>query len=148
MRATEAGRKVSRPRARLGATLALLLGVGLSLPAQEQQTARAVPVVTGYSGFIVTLGPGKQELEPIFTPIFLVPLGERFLVEAEFEGVVVKNPYFVQTKAGGTFRIANVPPGRHRLRSWHERLPAREQEVEVPVEGTVQVLFNRSSRNH
>ncbi len=62
--------------------------------------------------------------------------------------VVVKNPYFAQPKADGTFRIANVPPGRYRVRSWHERLPAREQEVEVPVEGTAQVLFNMSSRNH
>ncbi len=62
--------------------------------------------------------------------------------------VVVKNPYFAQPKADGTFRIANVPPGRHRLRSWHKRLPAREQEVEVPVEGTAQALFEISSRNH
>ncbi len=62
--------------------------------------------------------------------------------------VVVKNPYFAQPKADGTFRIENVPPGRHRLRSWHERLPAREQEVEVPVEGTAQVLFEISSKNH
>ena len=62
--------------------------------------------------------------------------------------VVVKNPYFAQPKADGTFRIANVPPGRHRLRSWHQRLPAREQEVEVPVEGTAQVLFEISSKNH
>ncbi len=62
--------------------------------------------------------------------------------------VVVKNPYFAQPKADGTFRIENVPPGRHRLRSWHQRLPAREQEVEVPVEGTAQVLFEISSRNH
>jgi plastocyanin len=62
--------------------------------------------------------------------------------------VVVKNPYFAQPKADGTFRIANVPAGRHRLRSWHKRLPAREQEVEVPVEGTAQVLFEISSKNH
>ncbi len=62
--------------------------------------------------------------------------------------VVVKNPYCAQPKADGTFRIANVPPGRYRVRSWHQRLPAREQEVEVPVEGTAQVLFNMSSRNH
>jgi hypothetical protein len=62
--------------------------------------------------------------------------------------VVVKNPYFAQPKADGTFRIENVPPGRHRLRSWHKRLPAREQEVEVPAKGTAQVHFEISSRNH
>ena len=31
---------------------------------------------------------------------------------------------------------------------WHERLPAREQEVEVPVEETAQVRFEISSKNH
>ncbi|MFQ5662640.1 MAG: methylamine utilization protein [Terriglobia bacterium] len=55
--------------------------------------------------------------------------------------VVVKNPYFARTGADGRFRIAGVPPGRHRLRGWHERLAAHEQEIEVPAKGTVKVIF-------
>lgn len=55
--------------------------------------------------------------------------------------VVLKNPYFARTGSEGRFRLADVPVGRHRLRCWHERLLAQEQEIEVPAEGTVEVIF-------
>jgi plastocyanin len=55
--------------------------------------------------------------------------------------VVVKNPYFARTDSDGKFRIDGVPPGKHRLRCWHERLEAHEQNVEVPKVGTVSVTF-------
>lgn len=59
--------------------------------------------------------------------------------------VVVKTPYFAKTESDGTFRIAGVPAGRHRLRCWHERLPAQEQEIDIPVEGTLTVIFRMGS---
>lgn len=55
--------------------------------------------------------------------------------------VVVRSPYFAKTKADGTFRIENAPPGKHRLRLWHERLPTKETEVTVPAEGVVKVIL-------
>jgi plastocyanin len=55
--------------------------------------------------------------------------------------VVVKNPYFAQTSSNGSYQIAGVPAGRHRLRCWHERLPLQEQDVEVPENGSVTVDF-------
>jgi len=55
--------------------------------------------------------------------------------------VVVKNPYFAQTSSDGSYQIAGVPAGRHRLRCWHERLPLQEQDVEVPENGSVAVDF-------
>ena len=33
------------------------------------------------------------------------------------------------------FAIAGVPPGRHRLRTWNEKLPETEREIEVPASG-------------
>ena len=57
-----------------------------SLPvASQQQEIRPIPIVTGYTGFNATFEPNKQTLNPTLNPIFLVPLGRRFLVEAEFE---------------------------------------------------------------
>jgi plastocyanin len=53
--------------------------------------------------------------------------------------VVVKNPYFAQTGADGTFRINGVPAGKHSVRCWHERFPVREQIVQVPETGFVRV---------
>jgi plastocyanin len=55
--------------------------------------------------------------------------------------VVVKNPYFAQTSSNGSYQIAGVPAGRHRLRCWRERMPLQEQDVEVPENGSVTVDF-------
>ncbi len=55
--------------------------------------------------------------------------------------VVLRNPFFAQTNADGRYRIADVPPGRHRIRCWHENLPDRVSEVEVPAEGTLRLDF-------
>lgn len=59
--------------------------------------------------------------------------------------VVVKSPHFAKTKTDGTFRIENAPPGKHRLRLWHERLSAKETEVIVPAEGAVKVILETGS---
>lgn len=56
--------------------------------------------------------------------------------------VVLPNRYFATTDAGGRFRIAGVPPGRHRLRCWHESLPPQFLEVNVPADGSVQADFS------
>ncbi len=55
--------------------------------------------------------------------------------------VVLKNPYFARTGPDGTYRIPDVPAGRHRLRLWHERLAAQDRMVEVPEIGSVTVDF-------
>lgn len=44
-----------------------------------------VPVITGDSGFITNFTPGNQDLGPVIAPIILVPLGSKFLIEAEAE---------------------------------------------------------------
>lgn len=61
--------------------------------------------------------------------------------------VVVKNPYFAQTKQDGSFRLENVPAGRHRLRCWHEHGCTWEQVVEVPADGTVEISIETGLRN-
>jgi plastocyanin len=65
-------------------------------------------------------------------------------VHLEMSGfiVVTKNPYFARTDADGSYRIAGVPPGRHRLRCWHEHFPAQEHMVQVPETGSVTVDFS------
>ena len=51
----------------------------------EEERIQPVPVVTGYAGFITTSKSGKQTVVPILTPVLLVPVGENWLIEAEFE---------------------------------------------------------------
>lgn len=68
-------------------------------------------------------------------------------VHMEMSGyiVVLKNPYFAQTGADGTFRIPGVPAGRHRLHCWHEQLPAQEKQIDLPSSGDVSMDFDMSS---
>ena len=56
--------------------------------------------------------------------------------------LVVPNAYFARPASGGAFRIAAVPSGRRLLRLWHKSAGFLQQEVDVPVDGTVSVTFN------
>jgi len=61
---------------------------------------RPVPILTGSAGFFASGNGGERELVPIIIPVVLVPLGERWLVEArgEFKGE------FVKPAGSGSFR--------------------------------------------
>lgn len=55
--------------------------------------------------------------------------------------VVADHPYTVVTQEDGTFRLTDVPPGRHRVEIWHETLGTREQEVTVTAGSEARVDF-------
>jgi plastocyanin len=61
--------------------------------------------------------------------------------------LVLENPYFAATDADGKFTIKNVPPGKYKLKAWHERLPADEQEITVPEDGAVRANFTLTIKN-
>jgi hypothetical protein len=57
-------------------------------PVPAPETERPVPILTGNAGFFTNVNGGQTELVPSITPVLLVPLGDRWLVEsrAEFTG--------------------------------------------------------------
>jgi plastocyanin len=61
--------------------------------------------------------------------------------------LVLENPYFAATDSAGHFTITNVPPGRYKLKAWHERLPADEREITVPATGETNVDFTLTIKN-
>lgn len=65
-------------------TVVLVL-IGICSPLAAEDGVKPVPIITGYGGFVASFEPGKQTLNPVLAPIFLVPLGESVLIEAEFE---------------------------------------------------------------
>jgi plastocyanin len=61
--------------------------------------------------------------------------------------LVLENPYFASTDGNGDYKIQNVPPGKYKLKAWHERLPADEREIIVPTNGEVRVDFVLGIKN-
>ncbi len=82
---------VGRNCARAGCLVLLCLFSSL-LNAQTAdlapETERPVPILTGNAGYFTNVNGGKTQLAPSITPVLLVPLGDRWLVEsrAEFKG--------------------------------------------------------------
>jgi hypothetical protein len=48
---------------------------------------------------------------------------------------VFDHPYFAVSAPNGTFRIDGVPPGKYRVKIWHERAKTAEQVVDVGAGG-------------
>lgn len=61
--------------------------------------------------------------------------------------LVLENPYFASTNEKGHYRIADVPAGTYKLKAWHERLPAKVQEITVPAEGEIHADFTLGINN-
>jgi plastocyanin len=54
--------------------------------------------------------------------------------------LVVETPYFAVTGKDGKYKLENVPPGKYRLVTWHEKLNPKAQDIEVR-DGNVVVDF-------
>jgi plastocyanin len=61
--------------------------------------------------------------------------------------LVLPNPYFAKTDADGHYTITNVPPGKYKLKAWHERVPADSREITVPETGVTNVDFTLTIKN-
>lgn len=61
--------------------------------------------------------------------------------------LVLENPYFASTDGSGNYKIPNVPPGKYKIKAWHDRLPADEREITVPANGEVKVDFVLGIKN-
>ena len=55
---------------------------------------------------------------------------------------VFDHPYFARLDAQGRFTMPDVPPGRHRVVAWHERVGEVAHEVVVTSGGTVSLSFS------
>ncbi len=59
---------------------------GGTTPLSEGHYERSpIPVVTGFMAFQSSFAPGEQHVNPVFDPLILLPLGDKLLIESEFE---------------------------------------------------------------
>lgn len=61
--------------------------------------------------------------------------------EMEAYVVVLQNPYHALTDEEGKYQITNVPAGKYKLKTWHDRLRPVVKEIEVPEQGEVTLDF-------
>lgn len=62
--------------------------------------------------------------------------------------VAVATPHFAQAAPDGRFHLADVPPGRYTLRSWHERGGETSREVDVTASGLADVELTLDARGY
>jgi len=55
--------------------------------------------------------------------------------------LVLPNPWFAKTDKAGRFKIEGIPAGTYRLKTWHERLPAKYTEVTVEEETDTEIII-------
>jgi hypothetical protein len=55
---------------------------------------------------------------------------------------VVPSPWFALAGAGGRFEIRGVPPGRYRLRTWAEKLPAISRSIALEDGATLDLALD------
>jgi hypothetical protein len=74
--------------------LATFFASRLGAQSEPYQEVKPVPLLTGGSGFITVFDGGEPHLDPIVSPIVLVPLGQHWLIEARgtFEADLVQVP--------------------------------------------------------
>ena len=58
--------------------------------------------------------------------------------------IILQNPYFAITDPDGKFSIKNIPPGTYKIKTWHEKLREKEQDVTVVEEELVTIDFRLS----
>lgn len=59
---------------------------------------------------------------------------------------VADNPYFAVTDKDGHYAISNIPPGKYRVKIWHESLPPQEKEIVISPQNRVKLSLDLSSQ--
>jgi len=68
--------------------MACVLLLSATIQGQTPEVEKPVPILTGSAGYFTDVTGGRTELAPIVSPVVLLPLGDRWLVESRgsFEG--------------------------------------------------------------
>ena len=96
--------------------------------------------VNGQPQFNIGLYPGRVVRKPIVAPGVVKVICEVHPWMSAYI-VAAKGPYYAVTDIHGRYEIRDVQPGTYRLKLWHERLGAREKDVQVTSGKTVAADF-------
>lgn len=106
------------------------------------------------------IGPARRTLfnvgQPIQGSTITKPLklrsGEWIKVECDAHDFMhawmfaAPSPYVAGTREDGSFAVADVPPGKYKVRALHPVLGVKEGEVTVPAKGKAEITFELQAR--
>jgi plastocyanin len=132
-------------------------------PAVHQRDARFAPSFIAIAAGTTVQMPNDDAIfhnvfsysKPNDFDLGLYPAGQSRSVTFKYAGVVkaycsihesmngtiyvVPSPWFATAAGSGAFEIAGVPPGRYKLATWCEKLPATEREISLRAGETLAV---------
>jgi hypothetical protein len=66
----------------LALIILLMFASSLCAQSEDSDTQRPVPIFSAGMGFITQFAGGQPNLDPLISPIFLIPIGDRWLIES------------------------------------------------------------------
>ena len=88
-----------------------------------------------------TQGPGHDALSKKFDKAEMIPVKCNLHPWMHATFAVLKNSHYAVTGDGGTFSLANLPPGTYTVTAWHESYGDQSQEVTISGNETKTVNF-------
>ena len=96
-----------------------------------------------------TANPSINKAQPKFKKVMTEKFDKPEIIKVQCDAhswmlgwiVVHDHPFVAVSNAEGSFKIDNVPPGKHKVEVWHESLGKMTQEVEVKAGAPTKVTF-------
>jgi len=103
------------------------------------------PAISGNKKMSHNMGtwPSGQKREFKFDAPGVVPLLCNVHPEMSAFVVVAPTPYFAQTDADGSYKIANVPDGQYNVTAWHEGMKTQSKPVKVAGDATADFALSK-----
>ena len=101
-----------------------------------------------------TANPSFNKAQPKFKKVLTEKFDKPEIVRVQCDAhnwmsswiVVQAHPHYAVTDESGSFKLDNVPAGKHKLEIWHEVLGKMTQEVEVKAGAPTKVTFELAKK--
>ena len=96
-----------------------------------------------------TANPSINKAQPKFKKVMTEKFDKPEVIKVQCDAhswmlgwiVVQEHPFYGVSDESGSFKIDNLPPGKHKVQIWHETLGKMTQDVEVKAGAPTKVTF-------
>jgi plastocyanin len=128
--------------------LALQVNQELKITNEDQTVHNVHPQAKRNREWNKSQPPGAPPIRESFEQAEFIPV--KCNVHPWMHGTlaVLKNSHFAVTGAGGSFSLANLPPGKYTITAWHESYGAQSQDVTISGSETQTINFVFKAKPH